>query len=193
MPSARPPAALAALTALAVSLTLATTACGASLPTSAETAAADTAEQVCGLLREWSNEMAASINATSDAITDADDPATANDVLLDGFDDLVAIAEEHVTEARELDLPPSGDRERLAADLQAGTEAAVDELESRRAEFEDLPPIEIDDQQGVLGGAFVSLEKAQSLVEPEIVGYDDEEVRAAFNAEPSCEHVVQRF
>jgi hypothetical protein len=189
MPVVRQSAALAALAALA----LATTACGASLPTSAETAAADTAEQVCGLLRGWSNEMAASLNATSDAITADDDPATADDVLLDGFDDLIAIAEEHVTEAGEIDLPASGDRDRLAADLRAGAEAAVDELESQRAEIEDLPPIEVDDQQGVMGGAFVSLEKAQSLVEPEIVGYDDEEVRAAFNAEPTCEHVIQRF
>lgn len=191
MPSARPTAVLAALAVIA--LAVATTACGASRPTSAETAAADTAEQVCGLLRGWSNEMAASLNATSDAITAADDPTTANDVLLDGFDDLIAIAEEHVVEAGGLDLPPSGDRDRLTADLQAGAEAAVDELESRRADIEDLPPIEVDDQQGVMGGAFVSLEKAQSLVEPEVVGYDDAEVQAAFNAEPTCEHVVQRF
>jgi hypothetical protein len=183
----------AAVLAAVLAVVLATAACGASLPTSSERSAAETATAVCGLLRGWSNEMVASLNTTSDAITADDDPETANDVLLDGYDDLIAIAEGHVGEVDDLDLPASGDRDQLVDDLRAGAEAAVAELEDERSELEDLAPITVDDQRGVLGGAFTSLEKAQSVVEPQIVTYDDEAIRTAFAADPTCEHVVQAF
>ena len=51
--------------------------------------------------------MGDAINGTSDAITDADDPETANGVLLDGFDDLIQLAEDHRAEVDDLDLPVS--------------------------------------------------------------------------------------
>lgn len=160
---------------------------------SGEDAASETATEVCGLLRGWSNELAESLNGTSDAITDADDPATANQVLLDGWDALIEIAEAHVEEAGQLELPDTGAREQLLSDLSAGAEAAVAELEDERAGIAALPPITIDAQRGALGGAFTSLEKADSVVEPAVGGYDDEAVRDAFQAEPTCAHVIQPF
>jgi len=165
--------------------------CGASLPTSREAAATSTAEAVCGLLRDWSNEMAVSMNATSEALTDDDDPDTANQVLLDGWDDLIVLAEGHIAEAEALDLPVSAARDQLVEDITAGAEAAVVALEDERDHLEDLPPIEIDDQRGALGGAFTALEKAQSVVEPRIARYDDPELSAAVADEPTCEHVIQ--
>lgn len=166
-------------------------ACGASEPTSSEAAAAETAATVCGMLRDWSNEMAASMNATSDAITDDDDPATAGDVLVEGYDELIALAEEHVAEVDELDLPATDARAGLLDELRTGAEQAVDELTDQRAEALDLPPITVSRQAGALGGAHTGLEKAQSVVEPRISAYDDPTLSAAFAAEPTCRHVVQ--
>src|SRR5687767_12167996 len=105
---------LSATTAL-VACAAAAAACGASEPTSTEAAAAEAADPVCTPLREWNNDLGDSLNATSSAITDDDDPDTANDVLLDGFDALVELAEEHRTEVDELDLAPVADRDALLA------------------------------------------------------------------------------
>jgi hypothetical protein len=159
----------------------------------ADAPAADTAAAVCGMLRGWSNELADSLNATSDAITDADDPASANQVLLDGWDGLITIAEVHVTEAEDLELPDTDVRDDLVSELTDGAEQAVTELQEERAGIAALPPITIDAQRGALGGAFTSLEKADSVVEPQIGAYDDEDVKAAFADEPDCEHVIQPF
>ena len=155
--------------------------------------AAETATAVCGLLRGWSNELAGSLNATSDAITDADDPATANQVLLTGWDSLITLAEAHVTEAEELELPDTDVRDELVSELTDGAEQAVAELQEERAGIAALPPITIDAQRGALGGAFTSLEKADSVVEPTIGALDDEDVKAAFADEPDCENVIQPF
>jgi hypothetical protein len=183
----------AAAAAAAAALALLAAACGASLPTSTEAAAADTAATVCGLLREWSNDLAGTMNATSDAVTDDDDPATAPEVLRAGYDELIAIAEEHLAEVDALDLPATGAREEIVDDLRTGAGAAVAELEEHRAELDALEAVEVDDQRGVLGGAFTNLEKAQSVVEPQVGAYEEEAVRAAFADEPTCEHVIQPF
>lgn len=169
-------------------------ACGDDGGTStSEDAAADTADTVCTLLRDWNNELAASLNATSTAITDADDPDTANQVLLDGWDELIAIAEGHPADVEQLDLPDSAVRDDLRAELTEGAEAAITVLEDEREEIAALPPITVDEQSGALGGAFVSMEKAHSVVEPRIGNYDDEQIRAAFQDDPGCEHVIQPF
>jgi hypothetical protein len=168
-------------------------ACGDSEPTTREAASSETATVVCGMLRRWNNEMGDAINGTSDAITDADDPETANGVLLDGFDDLIQLAEDHRAEVDDLDLPVSKERDRLLADLRGGADKAIAALEEERAKLEDLPPITVSDQRGVLGSAFIALERAGSLVEPEIGTYEDEDLKAAFAADDGCEHVIQPF
>jgi hypothetical protein len=123
---------------LAGALAWATAACGASLPTTSEAASAETAVTVCGLLRRWDNELADAMNATSRTITDADDPATANGELLDGYDAVVEIAEAHVEEADDLALPDVPERERLADELRAGAEDAVESLRAEREAAADL-------------------------------------------------------
>jgi hypothetical protein len=168
-------------------------ACGDSEPTTGEAASAETATTVCGMLRRWNNEMADALNGTSAAITDSDDPATAPGVLRDGFDDLIRLAEDHRSEVDELDLPVSDERDRLLEELRGGADEAIAGLEEERADIEDLPPVELSDQQGVLGGAFIAIERAGSVVEPAIGTYDDEELKAAFAADDGCEHVIQPF
>jgi hypothetical protein len=168
-------------------------ACGDSEPTTREAASSETAAVVCGMLRRWNNDMADAINGTSDAITDADDPETANGVLLDGFDDLVQLAEVHRSEVDDLVLPVGDERDRLLEDLRGGADEAIAALEEERTELEDLPPITVSEQPGVLGGAFIAVERAGSAVEPAIGTYDDEELKAAFAADEGCEHVIQPF
>jgi hypothetical protein len=189
--SSRPAAWGTVIAAVAVAVSMVAAGCGASLPTSSEAAATETATTVCGMLRDVNNELAASLNATSDAITDDDDPETAPRMLRDGFDDLIVIAEAHVTEVDELDLPFSSARDALVDDLRSGAEESVTELEDERDALAGLDPVEIDEQAGVLGGAFTSLEKAVSVLEPQIGAYGDDELIAAVAAEDTCRHVIQ--
>jgi hypothetical protein len=168
-------------------------ACGDSEPTTREAASSETATVVCGMLLQWNNDIADSINGTSDAITDADDPATAPQVLRDGFDDLIRLAEDHRSEVDELVLPVSEERDRLVEELRGGADEAVAALEEERADIEDLPSVEVSEQRGVLGTAFIAVERAGSAVEPAIGTYDDEDLKAAFAADDGCEHVIQPF
>jgi hypothetical protein len=168
-------------------------ACGDSEPTTREAASADTATEVCGMLRRWNNELGDVLNSTSDAITDADDPASAPRVLRDGFDDLIRLAEDHRSEVEDLALPVSDERDRLVDELRGGADEAVAALEEERSDIEDLPAIEVSEQRGVLGTAFIAVERAGSAVEPAIGTYDDEDLKAAFAADDGCEHVIQPF
>ena len=182
----------ATIAAVAAAVALAS-ACGDSKPTTREAASAETATAVCGMLRRWNNEMGDTLNSTSDAITDADDPETAPGVLRDGFDDLIRLAEAHQGEVDELELPASNERDRLLDELGDGADEAVAALEEERADIEDLPSIEVSDQRGVLGTAFIAAERAGAVVEPAIGTYDDEDLKAAFAADDGCEHVIQPF
>jgi hypothetical protein len=168
-------------------------ACGASLPTSSEEAATETAETVCSLLRDWNNDLTEVFNATSAAITDADDPATSVDVLVGGFDDMIAVAEANRDELDDVDLPTVDERDDLIAELEAGADESIAVLEEERADAAALPPIEIDDQGGAIGGASVGLERATSVLEPSIGDYDEETLRDAFATEDGCAQVIQPF
>jgi hypothetical protein len=168
-------------------------ACGASLPTSTERAATGTAETVCSLLEDWNNDLTEVFNATSAEITDADDPATSVDVLVGGFDDMIAVAEANRDDLDDLDLPATDERDDLVAELRAGADESIAVLEEERAEAAALPPIDIDDQAGAIGGASVGLERATSVLEPSIGSYDDEALRDAFATEERCENVIQPF
>lgn len=184
---AGPPTLAAACTA---ALALSAAACGASLPTSSEAAAAETADTVCSLLRDWNNDMGDVINATSQAITDDDDPTTANAELADGFDQLVAVAEARRAQIDTLDLPAGRDRAALLDELRAGADESIAILEDELDDIAELAPITVERQGGALGGAFVTVEGALAVIEPRAGAYSDE-LRAAFTDDEGCRHVVQ--
>jgi hypothetical protein len=188
-----PRAWIGSLIAGVTGVTVLVSACGASERTTREAAAAETATAVCGMLRRWNNDIADSINGTSDAITDADDPATAPRMLRAGFDDLIQLAEDHRSEVDDLELPVSNERDRLVEELRSGADEAVAAFKEERADIEDLAQIDVPEQRGVLGGAFIAAERAGSVVEPAIGTYDDEDLKAAFAADDGCEHVIQPF
>lgn len=152
--------------------------------------AARTADTVCTLLRRWNDELSDVINATSEAITDADDPTTANDVLVGGFEEAITVAEGHVTEVDQLSLPDGADRDALLDDLRTGAEKSVAVLEEERDEAAALGPIGIEQQRGALGGAFTGLERATSVLEPRAARYD-EALQQAFADDAGCSNVIQ--
>jgi hypothetical protein len=152
--------------------------------------AADTADTVCTMLRDWNNDLGDVMNATSQAITDDDDPATANDVLLDGFDEMIRLAEQHRNEVDDLDLPDIAQRDELVDELAGRADESIAVLEEEREAAADLPPITLEQQRSALGGAFTGVERALSVVEPRIGEYD-EDLQRAFAADEGCAHVVQ--
>lgn len=179
--------------ASAVTTTILAAGCGDTEPTTSEAAAAETADTVCTMLRRWNNELTDVLNATSQSITDDDDPETAVAVLVAGFDELIEIAFAHRGEVDDLELPNVDERDALLEELAEGADESTAVLEEERAQAAELPAIELADQPGALGGASVGVERATSVLEPEIGGYEDEALREAFAANEGCEHVIQPF
>jgi hypothetical protein len=154
--------------------------------------AAETADMVCTMLRDWNNDLGDVVNSTSQTITDQDDPSTANGVLLDGFDEMIRLAEQHRGQVDELRLPAVDERDRLVEELTEGADESIDVLHEERAEAAELGPIDVDEQRSALGGAFTGVERALSVIEPEIEAYDAD-LRRAFEDDEGCMHVIQPF
>jgi hypothetical protein len=154
--------------------------------------AAETADMVCTMLRDANNGIGDVINATSQTITDEDDPRTADGVLLDGFDEMIRLAQRHRRQVDELQLPAIDERERLVEELAEGADESIEVLREERAEAAELGPIDVDEQRAALGGAFTGVERALSVIEPEIGQYGAD-VRRAFEADEGCIHVIQPF
>jgi hypothetical protein len=159
---------------------------------SASAEATETADTVCTMLRDWNNDLGDVINSTSQTITDQDDPRTANGVLLDGFDEMIRLAQQHRRQVDELQLPAIDERDRLVEELAEGADDSIDVLHEERAEAAELGPIDIDEQRSALGGAFTGVERALSVIEPEIERYNAD-LRRAFEANEGCVHVIQPF
>jgi hypothetical protein len=176
--------------AMTVALALAVVpACGDDEPIAADRPA-EVADRVCTLLRDWNNDLSGIMNATSRSITDDDDATTANGVLLDGFDEMVAAAEAHVDEVDDLDLPPVPDRARILAGLRASAQASADVLTEARPDLEELPPIGVPEQGWALSGAFLVYERATSAMRPQAAGWDAE-LRRAIAEDQGCDLVIQ--
>ena len=154
--------------------------------------AVETADTVCTMLRGWNNDLGDVINATSQTITDEDDPRTAKGVLLDGFDEMIRLAQQHRQQVDGLRLPAVDERDRLVQELTDGADESIEVLRQERAEADELGPIDVDEQRSALGGAFTGVERALSVIEPEVERYDAD-LRRAFEADEGCMHVIQPF
>ncbi len=152
--------------------------------------AAETADRVCTMLRDWNNDLGDVINSTSQTITDQDDPRTAKGVLLNGFDEMIRLAEQHRREVDDLRLPAVDQRDRLVDELKDGADESIDVLHDERAHAAELPPITVEEQRSALGGAFTGVERALSVIEPEMEAYD-QDLQHAFASNEGCRHVIQ--
>jgi hypothetical protein len=164
-------------------------ACGDDEPIAADRPA-EVADSVCALLRDWNNDLSGIINDTSRAITDADDPETANGVLLDGFDRMIASAEAHADDVDDLDLPPVPDRTLILETLRAGAMASAEVLTEALPELEELPPIGVPEQGWALSGAFLVYERATSAMRPQAATWAAD-LREAIAGEEGCDFVIQ--
>ena len=83
-------------------------ACGASLPTSSEEAASETAETVCSLLRDWNNDLTEVLQRHVRGDHRRRRPGHRRSTCcVGGFDDMIAVAEANRDELDDLDLPDS--------------------------------------------------------------------------------------
>lgn len=185
-------------------LTLAVTALGtiglaacsddlAAAPAGSEAAPATpaaTAADVCDLLRGYVNDTADIANDSALEVRDDGDPVARRDAVLAGFDRLLERTAAHAGAVAGLAGATLAADHPLLADLELGAEQARAELEDERAEFATLDGVEDGDMTGRIGQFFNALEKAMSVVEPDITlaGAD---LAAAFAAEPDCRFVVQ--
>jgi hypothetical protein len=154
--------------------------------------ATQTADLVCSMLRGWNNDLGDVINTAAQTITDEDDPGTADGVLLQAFDDMIALAETHLEAVGALQLPEIDERQELLDELTAGAEESLSVLEEERGNAADLGPIDVDGQRGALGTAFTGVERATSVFEPEIGAYSPD-LRTAFEDDSGCIHVIQPY
>ncbi|MGK2948660.1 MAG: hypothetical protein ACSLFP_08810 [Acidimicrobiales bacterium] len=152
---------------------------------------AELAVAVCEHLVAFAREEVQLANAMAEAVTDTDDPDRRHTAMVDGWAPMVDAARRHRDRTATLLLPATPDAPELLAELQTGAKAALTVLSDATALIAALGPIGQEDERGAVGTAFNELEKALSVSEPAVYRYEDDALRAAFDAEPTCEHVVQ--
>lgn len=167
-------------------------------PSSSTAASIDDAGQdaalaaaLCGALRDQTNVLARLANSAVAGIG-AMEPADRFTALVGGFDDVEAAGQDFRTAIEALDLPEVPEAGDLRGEISDGAALAVAEVQRVRTAFVALSPLVRDEEvQGRVGQLFNAVEKMMSVVEPAMAGYPRRELRAAFAAEPTCEHVVQ--
>jgi hypothetical protein len=163
-------------------------------PTVPDDTAASAALVVCSDLRAFANDL---VRIANDAVAGISSLQSRErtDVLLEGFDAALAVAETRRSQVAALPLPDDlAHVDDLRAELRVGAVSAVEELTDERATFErEVPEVTDDDVSGRVGQFFNAFEKAMSVTEPALAGYDDESFAQAFIDEPSCRHVVQQY
>lgn len=173
----------------ATTTTTTTTASATSIDDAGEDAALATA--LCGALRDHTNALARLANSAVAGIG-AMEPADRFTALVAGFDDVEVAGQDFRSAIDALDLPDVPEAGDLRAEIGDGAALAVTEVQRVRTDFVALSPLVRDEQvQGRVGQLFNAVEKMMSVVEPAMAGYPRRELRAAFAAEPTCEHVVQ--
>ena len=142
-------------------------------------------------LRRWNNDLTEVFNATSQQITDDDDPDTAGDVLVDGFDEMIELASDHRDEVDGLDLPAAGWRDDLIAELAAGPTSR-----SRCCRTSAARPPTCRPSRSTTRAAQSAARRWASSGRPRCSSprwAHDPVLGAAFAADEGCEHVVQPF
>ncbi len=153
-------------------------------PTDAEAAAA-----TCGVLVEWTNDVAATVNATEQEMLDGDD---LRGLMLAALDDVQARTEALGDEVEALDLPEGEGGQQLADELRHGQVAALEDIEGFRAEVEAIPDPDTESRNYRKAQLVVELEKPRSLVKPDVQNdLGDADLEAAIADEPSCRHVTR--
>jgi hypothetical protein len=153
------------------------------------------ARSVCQDLRNTTNALADVVNDAVAGIV-SKPPDERREAIVDGFERALTVVRERAGEVEaRVALPDDlAERDQLLAELVAGADAAVVELEDELALFEDeVPTVADDDVAGRVGQLFNAVEKAMSVAEPAVAAYDRAELGEAFLAQPDCRYVVQPY
>jgi len=165
-------------------LALVAVACGSSGVSDEEVAA-----EACGLLVEWTDDVAALANAGQDELVEgADVPA----VMLEVLDDITARTDELAADLEALEHPDTDGGRAFAEDLRSGAAEARADLEGFRAEVEAIPDPDPERLPYRRAQLVVELEKPRSLVKPDVQDdLGDAELEAAIAEEESCRFVTR--
>jgi hypothetical protein len=155
------------------------------------------AEEMCGSLVTWVNEISTATNELDDEVQGllaegSTQMSPEVDAAFVGWvDDVEAASDERVAAVDELRFPPTERGAELADELAAAAADARAEVDSVRADVEQLLATD-ETMSGRMSTILVNTEKVLSLAEPDIDGGDDaDELDRAILAEPSCEHVTE--
>lgn len=141
---------------------------------------------VCDDLRRRENVLIAVVNEALDELADADDDQARTEAIARGFDRLIAVLTDQVGTVTTAE--PA-----LTDQLNAGTEAALAELEDERALFVDeVDAVTAADEHGRASQLQNALEKAFSLMEPPRSAYVAVGLDRAIDVDPDCRFVTQR-
>ncbi len=147
-------------------------------------------------------DLVTTTNALADAVNDAvagigaKQPEERREAILEGFRASLDVVRERAAQVEERVALPDElpERAELLAELVAGADAAVAELEEERALFDaEVPTVTDDDVAGRVGQLFNAVEKAMSVAEPAVAAYERAELGEAFLAEPDCRFVIQQY
>jgi len=144
-------------------------------------------------LRSLDNDLVRAVNASVASIgaLPAEERLAS---ILDGVDSVGDILVDWRSAIDDLDLPDDARSRELRRQLRVGADEAIAELQRQRQSFETEPDVIVDREvQGVVGTWFNSVEKVMSVIEPELAGFDDAEFESAFQDQPDCRHVIQRY
>jgi len=159
---------------------------GGGNPTVTDAAAA---RAVCTTLVDWTDDVAAVVNATQ---ADMQEGVDLTPLMLHALDRVIARTEALGEEEAALTLPEGDGGETLVAVLAEGQQAALADLEGFRAEVAAIPDPDPESTNYRKAQLVVELEKPRSLVKPDASGdLGDPDLEAALQAEPSCRFVIR--
>lgn len=150
---------------------------------------AEAARAVCTTLVDWTDDVAAIVNATQLEMQEGVD---LRPLMLDALDRVIARTEALGAEEAALALPDDAGGDELAAALAEGQQAALADLEAFRAEVAAIPDPDPESTNYRKAQLVVELEKPRSLVKPDASGdLGDADLEAALQAEERCRFVVR--
>ena len=143
------------------------------------------AMEICRALRAQANVRTDIANATV-ADVGEQTPEERYQTLYDGYDTAAEAERVFGESVADLDVPAIPERRDLLDQVADGAAAAAAEFVDEQGRFADAVDGVVTDAdwQGRVGEFFNSVEKANSLVEPVIAGYDRRELQHAFLDEP---------
>jgi hypothetical protein len=143
----------------------------------------------CGLLVDWTNDVADAVNTVQPQMVEG---ADLQGLMEDTLDDIIERTEALSDDLEALDYPDTDGGHAFADDLIGGVMDAREDLEGFRDEVRAIPDPDPETWLFRKQQMVVELEKPRSLVKPDVQGdLGDADLEAAIAAEDSCDFVTR--